>query len=106
MAAHAAHALDPLFASGDVTLRSVLQDVDVHGDADCLRQVVTNLLSNVLKFTPEGGTVTLSVRPRDGHAELSIADTGRVSQPMTSTTSSNPSGAGATPRGSAATASA
>jgi signal transduction histidine kinase len=76
VATGAASALAPQFASGDVTLRTVLQDVDVQADADRLRQVVTNLLANALKFTPAGGDVTLSTRARDGDAELSVADTG------------------------------
>lgn len=76
VAAEAARALAPQFASGDVALQTVLEDVDVPGDAGRLSQVATNLLANALKFTPAGGDVTLSVRARDGHAELSVADTG------------------------------
>jgi PAS domain S-box-containing protein len=49
----------------------------VDGDATRLRQVVWNLLSNAIKFTPSNGTVTLTLRVADGHAEITIADTGQ-----------------------------
>jgi CheY-like chemotaxis protein/nitrogen-specific signal transduction histidine kinase len=51
------------------------------GDPTRLRQVMTNLVSNALKFTPPGGEVRLSVRPV-AHAddqvsvEIAVADTG------------------------------
>jgi PAS domain S-box-containing protein len=48
----------------------------VKGDADRLRQVVWNLLSNAAKFTPAGGQVAVSVRTVDGQAEVSVQDTG------------------------------
>jgi signal transduction histidine kinase/ActR/RegA family two-component response regulator len=48
----------------------------VAGDADRLRQVVTNLVENAIKFTPPGGTVSVSIRAANGQAELSVADTG------------------------------
>ena len=41
-----------------------------------LQAVLSNLLDNAVKFTPEGGTVTLSVRPDAGFVLLSVADTG------------------------------
>jgi signal transduction histidine kinase len=41
-----------------------------------LKQALFNLLSNALKYTPEGGTITIGARRRDGGTELSITDTG------------------------------
>ena len=49
----------------------------VAGDADRLQQVVWNLLSNAIKFTPGGGSVEVRLARADGHAEITVADTGR-----------------------------
>jgi signal transduction histidine kinase len=45
-------------------------------DPNRFRQVLRNLLSNAMKFTPAGGAVTVSALRDDGDAVLSIADTG------------------------------
>jgi signal transduction histidine kinase len=41
-----------------------------------LLQVLTNLVSNAYKYTPDGGTITLRVQPVNGQVEFSVADTG------------------------------
>ena len=48
----------------------------VYVDRDQIDQVLDNLVSNAVKFTPEGGTITLGARQRDGMAEVSVSDTG------------------------------
>src|SRR5262249_18704991 len=40
------------------------------------KQVLFNLLTNGVKFTPGGGSVTVSARRADGHVEVAVADTG------------------------------
>ena len=49
---------------------------EIRGDERKVKQVLLNLLSNALKFTPEGGRVELRARVVDGMAEISVTDTG------------------------------
>lgn len=60
----------------ELVLRQDDVPVMVRGDADRLIQVMTNLLANAVRFTPEGKTVTLEVRRRASHAEATILDQG------------------------------
>jgi len=46
------------------------------GDADRLQQVVWNLLSNALKFTPKDGRVQISLQRVNSHVEITVSDTG------------------------------
>jgi len=48
----------------------------IRGDARKVKQVLLNLLSNALKFTPEGGRIDVDGRVHDGVAKVSVADTG------------------------------
>jgi signal transduction histidine kinase len=48
----------------------------IRGDERKVKQVLLNLLSNALKFTPEGGRVEVRAALREGRAEVSVADTG------------------------------
>ena len=48
----------------------------VRGDERKIKQVLLNLLSNALKFTPEGGRVDVRAGLVNGMAEISVADTG------------------------------
>jgi signal transduction histidine kinase len=48
----------------------------IHGDERKVKQVLLNLLSNALKFTPEGGRIDVRAAARDGVAEISVSDTG------------------------------
>ena len=48
----------------------------VHGDQVRLRQIVWNLLSNALKFTPEGGRIEVHTHTADGWVEVSVRDSG------------------------------
>jgi signal transduction histidine kinase len=48
----------------------------IRGDERKIKQVLLNLLSNALKFTPEGGRVEVRATVADGMAEISVTDTG------------------------------
>jgi len=49
----------------------------VAGDADRVQQIIWNLLTNAIKFTPKGGKVTLSVAREERGITISVADTGQ-----------------------------
>lgn len=53
-----------------------LEQVEVLGDPDRLRQLLCNLVDNACRYTPAGGTVTLDLVEHGGVASLSVSDTG------------------------------
>jgi signal transduction histidine kinase len=52
------------------------EQVTVSGDRDLLKQLVLNLVDNAVKYSPEGGDVTVSLYERDEAAEIAVADRG------------------------------
>jgi signal transduction histidine kinase len=48
----------------------------IYCDEDMFRTVLRNLISNALKFTPEGGSITISTEALEGSTRICIADTG------------------------------
>ena len=53
-----------------------LEQVEILGDPDRLKQLLFNLVDNACRYTPAGGTVTLALSEQDGTASLSVRDTG------------------------------
>jgi two-component system sensor histidine kinase BaeS len=49
----------------------------VEGDADRLRQVVGNLVSNALRYTPAGGSVALAANRDGNRVQIAVSDSGQ-----------------------------
>jgi signal transduction histidine kinase len=61
----------------EVALRSsVFPGTVVHADRALVNIVIRNLVSNAIKFTPGGGTVTVQAQPEADHVRISVTDTG------------------------------
>ena len=61
----------------DLQVDSSVQELRVMQDQGKISQILTNLISNAIKFTPEGGLVTISAEPNyDGTLCIAVADTG------------------------------
>jgi signal transduction histidine kinase len=76
IAASAADSLAGRFEIAGITLERRLTPVVVFADPGRLHQVITNLLTNALKFTPADGRVTMQAGPDGPAAILQVTDTG------------------------------
>lgn len=77
LSAGAVDAFAPAAASADIDLTLVGDEpLPVSGDGFRMRQVVDNIISNAIKYTPRGGTVRVHTRREGGDAVLSVADSG------------------------------
>jgi len=62
----------------NLTLAPVKADADVSLKTDnlILKEILTNLISNAIKYTPEEGSVTVSIKPRSRDIQVTVTDTG------------------------------
>src|SRR3954447_11508442 len=63
-------------AALSIALRQRVSPAEVEGDPERLAQVVDNLLSNALRYTGEGGRVTVTLTTRGADAVIEVSDTG------------------------------
>ena len=79
----AVEAARPSAEAKEVSIETALdtQTGFVSGDLERLRQVVSNLLNNAVKFTPGGGRVEVRLVRDGSHAEVTVSDTGQGISP-------------------------
>jgi signal transduction histidine kinase len=70
------HTLELVGASSQHRLTTALQPVWVQADVTRIEQIVGNLVTNAIKYTPTGKGVHVSVTQEDGHAVLRVRDEG------------------------------
>ncbi len=59
-----------------LSMAAVSPTLEIFADPDRTRQILTNLLSNALKFTPANGSITIEVSPTEESVLFSVRDTG------------------------------
>jgi signal transduction histidine kinase len=68
---------EPLATSKSINMALEIQSpVQILGDGDLMREAVSNLIGNAIKFTPEHGTVRVSVTLEDGRPVIRVRDNG------------------------------
>ena len=59
-----------------VEVRAAADAASVHADPTALRQILSNLIENAVRYTPEGGTVTVFSEPAERGVRIGVRDTG------------------------------
>ncbi|WP_379157021.1 sensor histidine kinase [Paenibacillus sp. sgz5001063] len=69
-------ACEPQWLGKDIEVEAELEEATVETVKDLLSQVWTNLLHNSIKFTPQGGLITVRLKALEDRVEVEIRDTG------------------------------
>jgi len=65
-----------------ITLKVDALPVSVQAHADCLIQVIGNLIQNILQYTPEGGEASISMVVQDGSVHVTFTNSGQGIDPI------------------------
>ncbi|KPV48363.1 histidine kinase, partial [Kouleothrix aurantiaca] len=76
--AHVVAQFQPQFSAKGVALRTSLPPdlPEIVADPDRLEQIMINLVSNAVRYTPAGGSVTIAAGAHDFFVQISVRDTG------------------------------
>ncbi len=79
----AIQSMQPAAEAKGIRLQIVLDPIagPISGDPARIQQVVWNLISNAIKFTPKGGRVRVTLERVNSHVEVSVSDTGEGIKP-------------------------
>lgn len=66
----------PLFTEKGVSFKTTFDEIRVHRDENSIKKMLSNLVSNALKYTPRGGSVHFSLRTEGDLALIEVNDTG------------------------------
>jgi two-component system, OmpR family, heavy metal sensor histidine kinase CusS len=59
-----------------LTAEGVPQQIVMNGDEELLKRMILNLLDNAVKYTPEGGEISINLARQNGTAQIVVRDTG------------------------------
>ena len=75
-AQNCAELVRPIAVEKNVTIETELAEANCIGDSDRVAQVITNLLTNAIKYNKDGGKITVTTRMDNGTAILTVTDSG------------------------------
>jgi len=77
VAGRAIDILEQLARAKNITMRlAAVEDFAAEADGDMLERVFSNLIGNAIKYTPQNGTITVSIVDEGAHLKCGVEDTG------------------------------
>ncbi len=67
---------DKALSAGISVVAELGSNVEISGDADLLEQAFTNLIDNAIKYSPNGGTITVRAEEEKAHVTVTVSDSG------------------------------